>query len=127
MTSGERKGSAAVIKSSACKPRCGVTQGAIFRESCLNMVRIRRTVVVREMTRFAGRRQSVVCATRMAFGAGRTHVRARQRKRGCAVIEHRSRPNRSVVARCTLPRESGLDMVWICRAGEVREMTRITG
>jgi hypothetical protein len=53
MTSGEREGSTAVIKSPACKAGCGVTQRAVLWESGLNMVRVRRTVVVREMARYA--------------------------------------------------------------------------
>jgi hypothetical protein len=59
----------------------------------------------------------------MARGARLTYMRARQRKRGGAVVECRSRPGRSVVTDRTLLRKTCLHMAWIGCAVVVREMT----
>jgi hypothetical protein len=60
----------------------------------------------------------------MARGARLAYVGARQRKRGCAVVEYCARPGRGGVAGRALIREACLHMVRIRRAVVVREMTR---
>ena len=112
-----------VIESGSDPSRSGVAGLAGGREGCGRVVRVRRALVFRAVTRIAVRRCIGVVAVQVAIRAGHADVGARQREPGRVVIERGPLPSGCVVADVALLRKTSLSVIRIRRAGEIRQVT----
>lgn len=99
---------------------------AVVREIQRHVIRIRRTLEIRLMARVAIHRRADVTIIDMALIARRRHMRAEQRKARFAVIERRGLPCVGGMARSTIMRKIGRDMIGIGRALKIALMARET-
>lgn len=95
-----------------------MTRCAILGESALHVIRIRRVLEIRHVTRDTRSVGKGVVVPGMASDLGasarRHHVSAGQGERGLRVVEVGRRPGRRVVARCASAGvESSPDMAWV--------------
>ena len=91
----------------------GIASG---RESCRNVVRIRRCLVIGLVARIAIRRRPRIHSANVTTAAGHVDVGPGQRERSFIVIEYRSGPTRRVVADRAVRGEASLHVVRIRRA-----------
>ena len=125
MRAGQRERCLRVVKRCS-RPICrAVANRTIEREICLHVIRIRSSVVLREMARIAilGRVGEVRAC--VALVALQCRVRARQRERRLRVIEGRARPVHRAVALRAIQRKSRCHVVRIRRRIKERQMARI--
>jgi len=90
------------------------------------MCGVRRAIEVGLVTRYAGRREARINIVFVAGCALHACVRARQRKRRCAVIERRAHPGSCVVADRAILGKPGLWMIRTRGAVVVALVTRDT-
>jgi hypothetical protein len=105
-----------VIERSSTPTGCAVARVARERESSLNVVRICRAVVVRHVTRLAGRIVQRIVVVDVARLARHRDVSASQRKARCRVIKRSATPASSRMTRQTGCGESGGH---VSRAGRI--------
>jgi len=113
-----------------CRPQpgsCIVARRALLRETTLRMTRVRRAVVVCQMTGNTGRRNAGIDIVFMACGARPSCVGTVQTEGGEVVIEFPPSPAGLCMAACAIRRESPIGMDWIFRSIKIRGVTRITG
>ncbi len=112
---GQLEAGAGVIECAIGPQDCVVAAFAGRRESRGDVIHRRsRVVVIRLVTRYAGRARQVVIVVDVAIGAeARRHgMGAGQREAGAGVVEGGVRPKSRVVARIARLREIGADVVW---------------
>ena len=102
-----------VIKGRSGPGRCRVTSLASRRESGGDVVRIRRTCVLRLVARIAVGRCRREISIDVATGARHASMRSGKRKHRLAVIKRRGRPVRGTVTKGAILRESAGDVVGI--------------
>lgn len=89
------------------------------------MIRIRRGVVIGQMTAAARCGRTRELSSDVAQGAGNGGVRARQVKSRGRVVECRAQPGRGRVALTAILRKAGRDVIRICCSGEILYVTAI--
>lgn len=94
-----------VIEGRAQPAAGGMASCAARRETCRDVVWIRRSAVILRMAAVAIGRQRRVVVIHVAAGTGHVSVRAGQREAGVVVIERRLGPRGGVVANVALLRE----------------------
>jgi len=107
--------------------RCAVAGRARGREPGSLMARICRVPVFSRVTGITVGRGIGICAVKVAQIALHARVSTRQRKRRCAVIEHRAYKARRGVAESAILREPGNLMVRTSHAVVVRQMAGNAG
>ena len=92
-----------------------------------HMIRIRRVLEIRLMTRIAICRRARVArltVQRVTLRAGNAGVRSRERESREIVIERRRLPAAGGVTHRAVMSEVARHVIWICRARKIRFMTR---
>lgn len=120
----ERECRFAVVKRSGL-PCCGVVADvALLRKSCLHMVRIRRGVIILQVTGNAVGAEPLVDAVDMARATRDVYVRAREGKQSLAVVKFCARPGNRGVADGTIRGKARLDVIRVGRLLIIRQVAR---
>ncbi len=124
--SGQGKAGAGVVEGRSEPRRSVVALLAGLREIRRHVVRIRRPLVILQVTRHAGRIRDVVIVVGVAVSAlSRRHgVHSRQREGRLRVIEHRRLPGRGGMADLTSLGDLSLGVIRIARSLVILQVTR---
>lgn len=87
-----------VVKRRGLPRRRAVAHGTVCGESCRDVVRVRRPLIILNVTARACRARKIEIAIQVAVGALQLGVCASKRKSDCGVIERRRLPSCRVVA-----------------------------
>ena len=116
-----------VVEGSIAPVGCGMALVAGLGEASLHVIRIRRSLEIRQVTLRARSAGQLVVVVGVALCTLQGDMRARQRKAGSRVIEGSVRPRGGGVALLASLRETRLHVVGIGGALEVFQVTRNTG
>ena len=125
MLSGEWEFGLAVVKLRALPLGRGVTTGAVLGESRSRVIRAGRFLIIRQMAAHAIGRSSRELVACVALDAGGCSVFSGESELGgCAVVEGRAGPLRSVVAGLTRGGETRGGVIGTRRLLEIRQVAR---